>query len=124
MIPALPSQKQLKCCDPKFDTNNLMETKESQELLQSRLSFFHLGWLFSSDRDDSSDSDDYLETGLYALVSLSLHNMDVIGWESRQRDLDPGATSDFSISLRFIENSNAEFPVSYTHLTLPTKLEV
>ena len=41
-----------------------METKESQESLQSRLSFLHLGRLFSSDRDDSSDSDDYLETGL------------------------------------------------------------
>ena len=46
------------------ETNDLMETKESQESLQSRLSFFHLGRLFSSDRDDSSDSDDYLETGL------------------------------------------------------------
>ena len=42
-----------------------METKESQESLQSRLSFVHRGRLFSSDRDDSSDSDDYLETGLY-----------------------------------------------------------
>ena len=41
-----------------------METKESQESLQSRLSFLHLGRLFSSDRDDSRDSDDYLETGL------------------------------------------------------------
>ena len=41
-----------------------METKESQESRQSRLSFFHLGGLFSSDRHDSSDSDDYLETGL------------------------------------------------------------
>ena len=41
-----------------------METKGSQESLQSRLSFFHHGRLFSSDRDDSSDSDDYLETGL------------------------------------------------------------
>ena len=41
-----------------------METKESQESLQPRLSFFHRGRLFSSDRDDSSDSDDYLETGL------------------------------------------------------------
>ena len=40
-----------------------METKGSQESLQSRLSFFHHGRLFSSDRDDSSDSDDYLETG-------------------------------------------------------------
>ena len=46
------------------DTNDLMETKESQESLQSRLSFLHLGRLFSSDRDDSIDSDDYLETGL------------------------------------------------------------
>ena len=40
-----------------------METKGSQESLQSHLSFFHHGRLFSSDRDDSSDSDDYLETG-------------------------------------------------------------
>ena len=40
-----------------------MGTKESRESLQSRLSFFHPRKLFSSDRDDSSDSDDYLETG-------------------------------------------------------------
>ena len=46
-----------------------METKESQESLQSRLSFFHHGRLFSSDRDDSSDSDDYLETGLKGCTS-------------------------------------------------------
>ena len=45
-----------------------METKGSQESLQSRLSFFHHGRLFSSDRDDSSDSDDYLETGLKSSV--------------------------------------------------------
>ena len=38
-----------------------METKES---LQSRLSFFQLGKLLSSDKDDSSDSDEYLKTGL------------------------------------------------------------
>ena len=44
-----------------------METKES---LQSRLSFLHLGRLFSSDRDDSSDSDDYLETGLKGLYLM------------------------------------------------------
>ena len=37
-----------------------METKESQESLQSHLSFSQLGRLFSSDRDD------YLETGLKA----------------------------------------------------------
>ena len=49
-----------------------METKESQESLQSRLSFLHLGRLFSSDRDDSSDSDDYLETGLKAAEFLRL----------------------------------------------------
>ena len=41
-----------------------MATKLSQESLQSRLSFFHPGKLFSSDRDDSSDREDYLETGL------------------------------------------------------------
>ena len=33
--------------------------------------FFHLGKLFSSDRDaDSSDRDDYLETGLNTTVIL------------------------------------------------------
>ena len=47
-----------------------MATKGSQESLQSRLSFFHHGRLFSSDRDDSSDSDDYLETGLKETVVL------------------------------------------------------
>ena len=47
-----------------------METKGSQESLQSRLSFFHHGRLFSSDRDDSSDSDDYLETGLKQILSI------------------------------------------------------
>ena len=40
----------------------------SQESLQSLLSFFHLGKHFSSDTDDSSDRDDYLETGLYKTV--------------------------------------------------------
>ena len=49
-----------------------METKGSQESLQSRLSFFHHGRLFSSDRDDSSDSDDYLETGLKEMLCLIL----------------------------------------------------
>ena len=38
-----------------------MATKLSQESL---LSFFHPGKLFSSDREDSSDRDDYMETGL------------------------------------------------------------
>ena len=47
-----------------------METKGSQGSLQSRLSFFHHGRLFSSDRDDSSDSDDYMETRLKAKRSV------------------------------------------------------
>ena len=45
-----------------------METKESHEkLFQSRLSFFHLGRFFSSDRDDSRDSDDYWKPGFTPL---------------------------------------------------------
>ena len=64
-----------------------METKESQESLQSRLSFFHLGRQFSSDRDDSSDSDDYLETG------RNSHRNDKI--KSRPQPLEP-----LSIQLR------------------------
>ena len=52
-----------------------METKGSQESLQSRLWFFHHGRLFSSDRDDSSDSDDYLETGLKAACKFHFENV-------------------------------------------------
>ena len=46
-----------------------METTVSQELLQSRLSFFHLGKLISS--DDSRDRDGCLETGLKFAIKFS-----------------------------------------------------
>ena len=47
-----------------------METSWSQESLLSHLYFFHHGELFSSDRDDPINSNDYMGTSLYWVWSL------------------------------------------------------